>query len=78
MGLLFRQEEYRNLIETQRLLAKDINNPGTTPAARANTAKVLVSVIALKREIRMKPKPKPVDVSISRPSKTSTAPMPQE
>jgi hypothetical protein len=69
-------EEYDHLLASQRLLFKDIQQADTA-SVRANSVKVLVAVVQLKREMRMVPKPKPVDVSQSRKSRQSPV-QPQE
>ena len=58
-----RSEEYRNLLKAQRALMADIENEGTCAKDRAACARVMVSVIDMKRVMRMKPKPKDIDVT---------------
>jgi hypothetical protein len=56
-----RCEEYRQLLDAQRLIAKDIKSTGTDPSTRSVLAKTLVQIIDMKRTMRGIGKPKPVD-----------------
>jgi hypothetical protein len=50
------------LIDMERILAKDALNPTTKPSARAQVARAWEVLEERKRILRMKPKPKDVDV----------------
>ena len=61
MPAVTRLEEYRNLLDAQRLIAKDIRDESVKPVVRSMLAKTLVQVIDMKRTMRGIGKPKPVD-----------------
>jgi hypothetical protein len=58
---MFASESYRNCLETERLLMKDIRNPELSPHDRAICANALDRILKRKRLLRRKPAPKPVD-----------------
>ena len=60
-ALMFASESYRNCLETERLLMKDIRNPELSPRDRAICANALDRILKRKRLLRRKPAPKPVD-----------------
>lgn len=60
---MFVTAEYRRLLNAERMLDADINNPETAAKDRAACARVLVNVLDMKRILRMRPKPKDIDVS---------------
>jgi hypothetical protein len=59
--LVFASESYRNCLETERLLMKDIRNGDISPRDRAVCANALDRILERKRILRMKPAPKAVD-----------------
>src|SRR5208283_2944057 len=61
IALMFASESYRNCLETERLLMKDIRNAQLSPRDRAVCANALDRILERKRILRMKPAPKAVD-----------------
>ena len=58
---MFASESYRNCLETERLLMKDIRKDTLPARERAICANALDRILERKRILRMKPAPKPVD-----------------
>jgi hypothetical protein len=58
---MFASESYRNCLETERILMKDIRNAAISPRDRAVCANALDRILERKRILRMKPAPKAVD-----------------
>ena len=58
---MFASESYRNCLEAERLLMKDIRNGELSARDRAVCANALDRILERKRILRMKPAPKPVD-----------------
>jgi hypothetical protein len=63
IALMFASESYRNCLETERLLMKDIRNAEISARDRAVCANALDRVLERKRILRMKPAPKAVDAN---------------
>jgi hypothetical protein len=61
IAIMFASESYRNCLETERLLMKDIRNGEISPRDRAVCANALDRILERKRILRMKPAPKAVD-----------------
>jgi hypothetical protein len=62
ISLVFASESYRNCLEVERLLMKDIRNAELSARDRAVCASALDRILERKRILRMKPAPKAVDV----------------
>ena len=58
---MFASESYRNCLETERLLMKDIRDGKISPRDRAVCANALDRILERKRILRMRPAPKAVD-----------------
>lgn len=63
LALMFASESYRNCLETERLLMKDIRNAEIPARDRAVCANALDRILERKRILRMKPAPKAVDAN---------------
>ena len=58
---MFASESYRNCLETERLLMKDIRNGEISSRDHAVCANALDRILERKRILRMKPAPKAMD-----------------
>jgi hypothetical protein len=58
---MFASESYRNCLEIERLLMKDIRKEEISPRDRAVCATAFDRILDRKRILRMKPAPKAVD-----------------
>lgn len=58
---MFATESYRNCLETERLLMKDIRNAELPARDRATCANALDRILERKRILKMKPKVRDVD-----------------
>jgi hypothetical protein len=58
---MFASKSYRNCLEAEQLLMKDIRSEQVAARDRAMSANALVRVLEQKRIMKMKPAPKPVD-----------------
>jgi hypothetical protein len=78
MAAFTRNEEYRNLMSTQRVLMAHIQRVDIESKDLASCARVLVAVCDQKRVLRMKPKPKDIDTTKvqrrTRPAASAPAP----
>jgi hypothetical protein len=63
---MFASESYRNCLETERLLMRDIRRADLPARDRAICANALDRILERKRILRMKPAPKAVDVETYR------------